>query len=191
MNICKQREKSVENWSFVMYVFKSKGHNFVINHWIKTKLNFDLYLGMAKQCTKYTCIKLEDWQSQKGPRQTFQNGTVSFVSSKISMKQSIQRMCFAFVKVSFWKEGHIAVGQGHGIKWKVLPKGIHMWNMNALSPIHQMLWLRLKILKRRPNSKVKDRSVKVMISKDRSYQKEYTIEIWKPYYLPIKSYDQG
>jgi hypothetical protein len=32
---------------------KSKGHNFVKNQWIETKLKFDLYLGMAKQCTKY------------------------------------------------------------------------------------------------------------------------------------------
>jgi hypothetical protein len=32
---------------------KSKGHNFVKNQWINTKLKLDLYLGMAKQCTKY------------------------------------------------------------------------------------------------------------------------------------------
>jgi hypothetical protein len=31
----------------------SKGHNFVKNQWIKTKLKLDLYLGMAKPCTKY------------------------------------------------------------------------------------------------------------------------------------------
>jgi hypothetical protein len=34
-------------------VSKSKGHNFVKNQWIRTKLKLDLYLGMAKQYTKY------------------------------------------------------------------------------------------------------------------------------------------
>jgi hypothetical protein len=35
-------------------IFKSKGHNFGKNQWIKTKLKLDrVYLGMAKQCTKY------------------------------------------------------------------------------------------------------------------------------------------
>ena len=29
------------------------GHNFVKNKWIRTKLNLNLYLGMAKQCTEY------------------------------------------------------------------------------------------------------------------------------------------
>jgi hypothetical protein len=32
---------------------KSKGHNFVKNQWIRIKLKLDLYLGIAKQCTKY------------------------------------------------------------------------------------------------------------------------------------------
>jgi hypothetical protein len=30
-----------------------------------------------------------------------------------------------------------------------------------------------------------------MISKESSWQKEYTGEIWKPYHQPIKSNDQG
>jgi hypothetical protein len=34
---------------------------------------------------------------RKGPAKGFHIGTVSFVSSKISMKQNIQRMCFACV----------------------------------------------------------------------------------------------
>ena len=29
------------------------GHSFMKNQWINTKLKLDLYLGMAKQCTKY------------------------------------------------------------------------------------------------------------------------------------------
>jgi hypothetical protein len=38
--------------------------------------------------------------------------------------------------------------------------------------------------------KVKDHWVKVMVSNVRSCGKEYTCDIWKPYHLPIKSYDQ-
>jgi hypothetical protein len=38
--------------------------------------------------------------------------------------------------------------------------------------------------------KVKGKSVKVMVSNEGSCQKEYTCKIWKPYHLPIKSYDQ-
>ena len=32
---------------------KSKGHNFVKKQWIKTKIDLDLYLSIAKQYTKY------------------------------------------------------------------------------------------------------------------------------------------
>jgi hypothetical protein len=39
--------------------------------------------------------------------------------------------------------------------------------------------------------KVKYQWVKVMVSNERSCQKEYTCEIWKFYHPPIKSYDQG
>jgi hypothetical protein len=41
------------------------------------------------------------------------------------------------------------------------------------------------------NSKVKDQKVKVMILNERSCQKEYTCQIWKPSHQPIKSYNQG
>ena len=30
-----------------------------------------------------------------------------------------------------------------------------------------------------------------LVSIERSCHKEYTCEIWKPYHLPIKSYEQG
>jgi hypothetical protein len=74
-------------------------------------------------------------------------------------------------------QGQRSEGQGHGIKWKVLPEGIHMWNMKALPSTNQNLWPRLEFGKW-SNSKVK-------------HQKEYACEIWKPYHLPIKSYNQG
>jgi hypothetical protein len=49
----KARTKKVRKTENLWYFSKSKGHNFVKNQCIKTKLELDLYLGMAKQCTKY------------------------------------------------------------------------------------------------------------------------------------------
>jgi hypothetical protein len=49
----KARKKKVRKTENLWYFSKSKGHNFVKNQWIKTKLELDLYLGMAKQCSKY------------------------------------------------------------------------------------------------------------------------------------------
>jgi hypothetical protein len=46
--------------------------------------------------------------------------------------------------------------------------------MKALPSTNQKLAPRLKILKSRSNSKVKGKRVKVMISNERSSQKEYT-----------------
>jgi hypothetical protein len=66
MNVCKQREKKVRKTDNSWYFSKSKGHtcNFVKNQWIKAKLKLNLYLGIAKQCTKYLmnmrkkCLKM-------------------------------------------------------------------------------------------------------------------------------------
>jgi hypothetical protein len=58
MNICKQREKKVRKSNNSWFFSKSEGHNFVKNQWIKAKLKLNLYLGIAKQCTKY---KMIDW----------------------------------------------------------------------------------------------------------------------------------
>jgi hypothetical protein len=49
----KARRTKVRKTENSRYFSKSKGHNFVKNQWIKTKLKLDLYLGMAKQFTKY------------------------------------------------------------------------------------------------------------------------------------------
>jgi hypothetical protein len=100
------------------------------------------------------------------------------------------------IKVTFFEkkvklQGQRSEVQGHGIKWKVLPEEIHIWNMKALSSTNHKLWPRLKFLKKRSNSMVKGQRVKVMESNERYCQKEYTCEIWKPYHLTIKSYDQG
>jgi hypothetical protein len=46
------QRKEVRKTEF-WYFSKSKGHNFVKNQWIKSKLELDMYLGMAKECTKY------------------------------------------------------------------------------------------------------------------------------------------
>jgi hypothetical protein len=45
----KKVRKTENSW----YFQNSKGHNSVKNWWIKTRLELDLYLSMAKQCTKY------------------------------------------------------------------------------------------------------------------------------------------
>jgi hypothetical protein len=49
----KGRKKKVRKTENLWYFSKSKGHTFVKNQWIKTKLKLDLYLGMAKQSTKH------------------------------------------------------------------------------------------------------------------------------------------
>jgi hypothetical protein len=36
-------------------------------------------------------------------------------------------------------QGQRSEGQDHDIKWKVLPEGIHIWNMKALAPTNQKL----------------------------------------------------
>jgi hypothetical protein len=56
-------------------------------------------------------------------------------------------------------QGQRSVGQGLGIKWKVLPEGIHMWNMNAQTPLtmQSKVMTKVKVFKKiRSNAKVKD-----------------------------------
>jgi hypothetical protein len=36
-------------------------------------------------------------------------------------------------------QGQRSDGQGHNIKWKVFPEGIHMWNMKTLASTNQKL----------------------------------------------------
>jgi hypothetical protein len=48
----KKERKTNNSWFFS----KSKGHNLVKNQWIRTKFKLDLYLGLAKQCTKYQML---------------------------------------------------------------------------------------------------------------------------------------
>jgi hypothetical protein len=52
------------------------GHNFVKFKWIKTKLELDLQLSMAKQCTKYAmniCKKKEKKSGKLIIRDIFQS----------------------------------------------------------------------------------------------------------------------
>jgi hypothetical protein len=44
-------------------------------------------------------------------------------------------------RLVFEKKGQTqrSEGQGYGIKWKIMPKEIHMWNMKALAPTNQKL----------------------------------------------------
>jgi hypothetical protein len=45
-------------------------------------------------------------------------------------------------------QGQRLEGQGHDIKWKVLPEEIHMRNIKALPPTNQKLWPTLKFMKK-------------------------------------------
>jgi hypothetical protein len=54
MNICKDWKK---------YALHYKGHNLVKNQWTKPTVDFDLYLDIANQCTKY--ISNECLQAKK------------------------------------------------------------------------------------------------------------------------------
>jgi hypothetical protein len=55
--------------------------------------------------------------------------------------------------------------------------------MKILPPTNQKLWPRLKFSKSRSNSKLKGQRVKIMVSNEMSYLKEYTCEIWKYMYV--------
>jgi hypothetical protein len=46
-------------------------------------------------------------------------------------------------------QGQRSEGQGHDTKWKVLPEGIHMWNIKALPSTDQKLWPRVSFGKER------------------------------------------
>jgi hypothetical protein len=54
--------KKVRKTENLWYFSKSKGRNFMKNQWIKAKLELDLYLGMAKQCTKY---QMNIWKHER------------------------------------------------------------------------------------------------------------------------------
>ena len=82
-------------------------------------------------------------------------------------------------------------GQNFGTDGKVLSQGIHMWNMKALSLTVQKLWSRLKFSKLKVKGHGQGHKVKHLVLMERSCHKEYTCEIWKPYLLRFKSYDQG
>jgi hypothetical protein len=58
----KARTKKERKTNNLWYFSKSKGHNLLKNQWIKTQLNLDLYLGMAKQCTKY---QINIWKHER------------------------------------------------------------------------------------------------------------------------------
>jgi hypothetical protein len=96
---------------------------------------------------------------------------------------------------SFWKVDQTPRSNVRGSRSWYQMKGLtirkNVLNMEALPPTKQTLWPRLKFLKRRSNSKVKGQSVDAKVSNEKSYQKEYTCQIWKPYHLLIKRYNQN
>jgi hypothetical protein len=65
-------------------------------------------------------------------------------------------------------QGQRLEGQGYGIKWKVLPEEIYMWNMKAWPSLSKVMTM-IKVLEK-VNFKVKDQMVKVKISNERSCQ---------------------
>ena len=60
--ISESTKKKVRKTENLWYFSKSKGHNSVKNQWIKTKLELDLYLGMAKQ---YTKTQMNIWKHEE------------------------------------------------------------------------------------------------------------------------------
>jgi hypothetical protein len=49
-------------------------------------------------------------------------------------------------------------GQGHGIKWKVLPEWIHMWNRKVLAPTNQVI-TKVKVFADRRTDRRMDRHI--------------------------------
>jgi hypothetical protein len=88
-------------------------------------------------------------------------------------------------------QGQWSEGQGHGIKWKVLLKGIHMWNMKALLPTNQKLWQKLVFKKtvklQGQKSKGQGHDIKWKVLPEGIHM----WKIWKPRHQPIKSYRQS
>jgi hypothetical protein len=86
-------------------------------------------------------------------------------------------------------QGQISEGLDHDMKWKVLPEGIHIWNMKAPAPTNQKLWPRLIVFEKKVKILGQRRSWYQM--KGLARRNTYVCKIWKPYHLPIKSYNQG
>ena len=61
-----------------------------------------------------------------------------------------------------------------------------MCNIEALSLLVQKLWPRLSFFESRSKVEVKVMKSKILVPKERSFHKEYTCEIWKPYLLVKK-----
>ena len=100
------------------------------------------------------------------------------------------------VKVKFFQKKVKSQGQDHKVKnfvsnRKVLSQGIDMCNITAISLLAKKLLPRLSFIKSRSKVKVKDTKSKILVSTERSCQKEYTCVILKPYLLLLKSYGQG
>jgi hypothetical protein len=122
---------------------------------------------------------------------------------RVKVMVSIERSCRKEYTCEIWKPYHLPIkSYEQGLSfWKIgqtprsKVRGTRSWYqmkdlMKALPLTNLKLWARLKFLKSRLNSKVKGQRIKVMVSNERPYHKEYTCEIWRPYHLPIKSYDQ-
>jgi hypothetical protein len=153
--------------------------------------------SIQRMCFAYVYIKPRLKFSKRrsnisGSRSWYQMKGLARGNTLVKYESSTTYQSKVMTKVKVFEKSQTprSEGRGHVIKLKVLPEGVHMWNMKALPPTHQKLWSRLKFLKKRSNSKVKRQRDKV-ISNERSCRKEYTCEIWKSYLLPIKSYDQG
>jgi hypothetical protein len=58
----KARTKKVRKTENSWYFSKSKGHNFLKNQWIDTKLKLDQYLDMSKQ---YTIYQMNIWKHEQ------------------------------------------------------------------------------------------------------------------------------
>jgi hypothetical protein len=62
MKIWKHEKKKCGKVRIRDIFLSSLGHNFEKNQWIKTKLELDVYLGMAKQCIKF---QMNIWKHER------------------------------------------------------------------------------------------------------------------------------
>jgi hypothetical protein len=77
--------KKVRKINNLLHFSKSKGHNFGKNEWIETKLKLDLYLGMAKQCTKYQ-MNIYKQREKKKVRKTVKSLKIAKFKGRNSSK---------------------------------------------------------------------------------------------------------
>jgi hypothetical protein len=102
----KARTKKVRKTENSWYFPKSKGHNSVKNRWIETKLELDLYLSVAKQCTKYQMNTWKHDQKKCGKLIYRTDGQSAYLKSppklELDMYLSMAKQCTKY-QMNIWQ----------------------------------------------------------------------------------------